>query len=312
MNHLKILDKNRGSIGRIRGYPIRESQVIITSFRTVCQKLSYCAYDNKICESFHSKKESSPAPSESSTRSDFIDDYYNVIRLDGLKKFISDNDLIEYFKNYGKVLNVEQLFNKIGTKIGQGYVEFKDCISVHRLRILNQRDFSIRGSLVQITEFKTVCHKLSYCQYESEICDGLATSKNSTRLDLENDDSNGIRLEGLKKCISDHDLREYFETFGNVLNVEQLRNKDGQRVGQGYVEFKDCHPVNWIRNRGYSEFSITGSQVKIKWLKTVCQILLYCQYDNKMCEFFKPKSESRPEPSKDSMRQQRWRETKHL
>uniref|UniRef100_A0A0K2TCT3 Heterogeneous nuclear ribonucleoprotein A3 [Bos mutus] n=1 Tax=Lepeophtheirus salmonis TaxID=72036 RepID=A0A0K2TCT3_LEPSM len=56
-----------------------------------------------------------------------------------------------------------------------------------------------------------------------------------------------IFIGGLKDGIEDEDLKDYFSKFGNVVNVEQMREKPTNRKrGFGFVEFDDYDPVDKI------------------------------------------------------------------
>ncbi|OTF71642.1 hypothetical protein BLA29_006557, partial [Euroglyphus maynei] len=56
-----------------------------------------------------------------------------------------------------------------------------------------------------------------------------------------------IFLGGLKEEVEDTDLREYFEEFGTVVNVNIVTDKDtGKKRGFAFVEFDDYDPVDKI------------------------------------------------------------------
>ena len=56
--------------------------------------------------------------------------------IGGLKDGVSDEDLQEYFNQFGSVVNVEQMTDKsTGRKRGFGFVEFEDYDAVDKLML---------------------------------------------------------------------------------------------------------------------------------------------------------------------------------
>lgn len=52
---------------------------------------------------------------------------------------------------------------------------------------------------------------------------------------------------GFKQNIEEEDLREYFASYGNIVSVSLVTEKDtGKKRGFGFVEFDDYDPVDRI------------------------------------------------------------------
>jgi len=72
-----------------------------------------------------------------------------------------------------------------------------------------------------------------------------------------------IFLGGLKEEVEEHDLREYFQQFGTIINVNIVTEKDtGKKRGFAFVEFEDYDPVDKIVLRRHHV--IRGKRTEVK------------------------------------------------
>ena len=78
------------------------------------------------------------------------------IFLSGLGDGLSDDELYEYFGQFGEVVQVEQLLDKsTGRKRGIGYVEFDDYDSVDKLMLLKGFNHIVNGFKIDVKKFMT-------------------------------------------------------------------------------------------------------------------------------------------------------------
>ena len=135
--------------------------------------------------------------------------------IGGLNYSTTDDDMRKYFEQFGQLEDcVVMKFNDSGRSRGFGFVTFSTSSQLDDCQ--NQRPHNLGN--------KTLETKRATPRRES----GKPESQMSVKK---------LFIGGLTDDMSDDDLNDYFNKFGNVMNVEQLKwNDTGKKRGFGFVE----------------------------------------------------------------------------
>ena len=138
------------------------------------------------------------------------------IFVGGLNYSTTDEGMKEYFERFGEIKDcVVMKFRDTKRSRGFGFVTFTDASVVDDVQ--NQRPHTIDGSKV---ETKRATPK--------EDSGGRGTDSSVKK----------VFIGGLKDEVTDELMKEYFEQFGTVINVEQMTVKGtGKKRGFGFAEF---------------------------------------------------------------------------
>ena len=185
-----------------------------------------------------------------------------ALHLSGLKKDITDRDLIQHFERFGRVKSVRQSVKGM-VKTGQGRIIFESESSVKKV-------FEA-----------TMCHRIkssniSISANREGHCDNSLTGRNEhdTRNDRDyrttdpkpahDSDGRWLFFEGFRSNIEEDDIARYFDTFGRVSKIMIKRNKQtGARTGQVSVKFDSSKSVQLLKDL-VIDHHIKGCKIKLK------------------------------------------------
>ena len=163
------------------------------------------------------------------------------IFVGGLNYSTTDEGMKEYFERFGEIKDcVVMKFRDTKRSRGFGFVTFTEASVVDDIQ--NQRPHTIDGSKV---ETKRATPK--------EESGGRGTDSSVKK----------VFIGGLKDEVTDELMKEYFEQFGTVINVEQMTVKGtGKKRGFGFAEFTDYDAVDKMLMKG--NHVINGCRVDVK------------------------------------------------
>merc|ERR1719305_1512672 len=163
------------------------------------------------------------------------------IFVGGLNYSTTDEGMKEYFERFGEIKDcVVMKFRDTKRSRGFGFVTFTEASVVDDIQ--TQRPHTIDGSKV---ETKRATPK--------EESGGRGTDSSVKK----------VFIGGLKDECTDELMKEYFEQFGTVINVEQMTVKGtGKKRGFGFAEFTDYDAVDKMLMKG--NHVIAGCRVDVK------------------------------------------------
>jgi len=150
----------------------------------------------------------------------------------GLNEDISDDDLKDYFGQFGVVTQVMQLFHKdTGRKKGVGFVYFEDEDSVDKIvligaHIIKERVFEAQKA--QTESFLTGNHNLEKRQ----------------QVDPKSRAMRRIFVRGLTEGTTVEKLKDYFGQFGEITDSDIPDNKTRRKAVFGFITFDTMEQVD--------------------------------------------------------------------
>ncbi|XP_072015008.1 uncharacterized protein [Amphiura filiformis] len=148
------------------------------------------------------------------------------IYMVGYSDSLRTQNVREYFLKYGKLVHVELLSGK-----GAGYVQFEDPAAA--LKVLNSGVIRGHQTIHHISGEKVFCQRAT-CGEAKRTNENLPVS-NLKRLSL----------EGLWSDMTEADVWDYFESYGEVVDVKVIPNS-----GFGHVEFRTTEEAQQAMFRG--------------------------------------------------------------
>ena len=158
-----------------------------------------------------------------------FDEQERKLFVGGLNKQNTDEDVLKnHFSSYGNIIDCTIMRDHDRVSRGFGFILFEDVASIDRVMIAKKEgaEFSIDDHHVEI---KRALPKVAG--------GGNVGSSRTAGLNRK------VFVGGLPNTITEQELRQYFESYGRVNEVELLKEKDSGRLrGFAFVTFdeEDC------------------------------------------------------------------------
>merc|ERR1712223_277226 len=157
------------------------------------------------------------------------------IFVGALKETITEDNLVQYFNGFGKVLRAVKIQDKeSGSKKTFGFVDFAEFGVVRK--IMNVTRHYIQGKCIRV--------ELSRPRIEFS---------HQTKT---------VFVGGLEDGIDDPELNKYFSQFGFVTRALRIPNKDGPKRKFGFIDFDDYDAVDIVVSQ--REHAINGHRVRVE------------------------------------------------
>lgn len=131
-----------------------------------------------------------------------------------------EDDIRQYFKNCGQILQIKLLTRDDGKSRGRGFIKFSDEKSMRNAIKLNGTELMGRRIVVEQPTNK-------------------APGSGNGR-DGGNQESSSIIVRNLPFTFGDNDLSDMFENFGSIKSFRVIKNESGQSKGFGFVDFENA------------------------------------------------------------------------
>jgi len=166
---------------------------------------------------------------------------FRKIFIGGLHFETTDETLREFYEKWGEVVDCVVMKDPYTKKSrGFGFITYSSSTMVDEC--LSQRPHEIDGKVV---DPKRAMPREDSNKPEAH----LAVKK--------------LFVGGVKDHVTDDDLREYFQVFGNIESIEMITEREtGKRRGFGFITFDDCDAVDKIVLR--KNHVVNGVMIEVK------------------------------------------------
>merc|ERR1719250_399071 len=164
----------------------------------------------------------------------------------GLIEDIQDEDLNNYFSQYGVVVNINQLkWNDSGKKRGYGYIEFDDEDSVDKVCLIGIHEvLGVRLEVKKAVEKNAQNSNASTYIHKESDNRGAKRSKKE-QIDPDSIVMRKIFVGNLNLNTTEEKLKEFFEQFGSTEIVQLTVNKEsGKPKGFAFITFEKASSVD--------------------------------------------------------------------
>ncbi|KAK5166631.1 Phosphatidylinositol-3-phosphatase SAC1 [Saxophila tyrrhenica] len=142
-----------------------------------------------------------------------------------LASSLKEHQFHEFFEQVGQVITAQIVRDRISNRSkGVGYVEFKEEESVPKAIALTGQKLNRVPIIVQLTEAEK--------NRQAKTTEGTATQSNGVPF-------HRLYVGNIHFSITEGDLRDVFEPFGDLEFVQLQKEEQGRSKGYGFVQFVD-------------------------------------------------------------------------
>lgn len=153
------------------------------------------------------------------------DEQERKLFVGGLNKANTDEDVLKnYFESYGNIIDCTIMRDQDRQSRGFGFVLFEDATAIDK----------IMSAKKDGAEFSIDDHHIEIKRALPKVPGGNAGSSRTSGLNRK------VFVGGLPSSITEQELRQYFEAYGRVNEVELLRDRETSRLrGFAFVTFDE-------------------------------------------------------------------------
>jgi len=180
----------------------------------------------------------------------------------GLSDDIEDEDLNNYFSQYGVVVKIDQLrWKDSGKKRGYGYIEFDDEDTVDKVCLIGIHEvLGVRLEVKKAVE-KHSLQKTNTGQVVKEVDSRGAKRSRKEQVDPESKVMRKVFIGNLNLSTTEENLKEYFEQFGSTELVQlPLHVDSGKSRGFAFITFEKASSVD--ATQGARPHKLDGSFIE--------------------------------------------------